>query len=69
MKQIVGETLRSYLTRFNAAAAVVDKPDPLIVLLIAISRVTSKTDFKVALKRDPLMDLMMFYHEADRYLR
>lgn len=64
-----GETLRSYLTRFNAATAAADKLDSCIILMAAVSRVASKTDFKVALERDSPTDLAKFYHNAERYLR
>lgn len=66
IKQRPGETLRSYLTRFNAA---VDKTDPSIILMAAMSKVVGKTDFKIALERDQPMDLVEFYHEAERCLR
>lgn len=61
--------MRSYLTRFNAAAATVDKPDLSLILMVAISEVVSKTDFKFSLERDPPMDLVEFYLEAERYPR
>lgn len=56
------------MTRINAASAAVDKPNPSIFLMAVVSRVASKTDFKVALKRDLPIDLVEFYHEAERYL-
>lgn len=61
--------MRSYLKRFNATAAAIDKPDPSIVLMAAVSEVTSKINFKVALKMHPPMYLIEFYHEIERYLR
>lgn len=30
--------------------------------------VASKTDFKISLKRDPLMDLANFYYNVERYM-
>lgn len=37
--------------------------------MVAISEVVSKTDFKFSLERDPPMDLVEFYLEAERYPR
>lgn len=48
--------------RFNTVAAAVDRPDPSVVLKATASGVASKTDFKVALERDPPMDFIRFYH-------
>lgn len=69
MKQRSGETLRSYVTRFNVAATAVDKPDISIILMAAVSGVASNTDFKVALENDPPMDLTKFYHEAEENVK
>lgn len=60
--------MRSYLTRFNAATAIVDKTNLLIILMVAVFGVVSKIDFKIALKSDPSIDLTEFYHETERYL-
>lgn len=57
------------MTRSNAATAAIDKSGTSIILMAAVSEVASKTDFKVALERDPPMDLAEFYHEAEKYLR
>lgn len=48
------------MTRFNAVAAAVDKPNPSLILIAVVSRVAGKTDFKGALERDPPMDLAKF---------
>lgn len=69
IKQMLGKTLRNYLMRFNEAAATVDKRDLSIILMAAVFGVASKTDFKIALEMNSSMDLMEFYHEAERYLR
>lgn len=69
VKQRVRKILRSYLTRFNAVTATVHKPNPSVVLMAAFSRVASKIDFKINMKRDPPVSLVEFYHEAERYLR
>lgn len=68
VKQRPVESLRSYLTRFNATVAVMDKPDPSFILIAAVFRVANKTDFKAVLKRDPSMDLAEFYYGAEMYL-
>lgn len=65
VKKRTGETVRSFLISFNAIAAAVDRPDPSVVLMAGVSRVTSKADFKVDLERDPPIDLFEFYHEED----
>lgn len=38
-----------------------------MILMVAVSAVADKTDFKVALEQDLSMDLAEFYHEAERY--
>ena len=43
--------------------------DSSIALMVGVSGVTSKTDFKIALEWDPLMDITEFYHEIEIYLR
>lgn len=58
VKQRFEETLRSYLTRFNAIATIVDKLDPSIILMAVVFGVASKIDFKIALEGDPSMDLL-----------
>lgn len=42
VKQRAGETFWSYLTRFNAAAAAVQEPNPLIVPVVVVFKVASK---------------------------
>ena len=69
MKQWKGESLRDFLTRFNAAVASVDRPDPSMVLMAAVSEIADNSDFKISLERDPPRDLGEFYHEAERFLR
>ena len=68
VKQRTDESLRAFLTRFNAAVASVDRPDPSMVLMAAVSGVRDNSDFKLSLVRDPPMDLGEFFHEADRFL-
>lgn len=65
--QRVGETLWNFLTGFNAATAIVHKPDLLIVLMPVVFGVVSKNNFKVSLERDPLVNLGDFYYQARRY--
>ena len=69
LKQKTGETLRSFLTRFNAAAASVDRPDPSMVMMAAVSGIVDSTEFKNSLTKDPPMNLGEFYHEAEKFLR
>jgi hypothetical protein len=47
----------------------VDKPDPSMVLMAAISGTAAKTNFKIALERDPSKYLVEFYHEIERHMR
>ena len=53
VKQRMDESLRAFLTRFSAAVASVDRPDPSMVLMAAVSGVKENSDFKVSLIRDP----------------
>src|SRR5574338_156046 len=69
VKQGADESLRTFLTRLNAAVASVDRPDPSMVLMAAVSGVRDNSDFKVSLVRDPPLDLEEFFHEAERFLR
>lgn len=59
VKQRIEETIRSYLTRFNVGVFAVNKPDPSILLMAAVSGVASKTDFTITLEKDPPMDLIV----------
>lgn len=54
------EILKSYLTRFNEAAVAIFRSDPSIILMVAVSEVASKIDFKIALEMNPSMDLVEF---------
>ena len=69
VKQRMDESLRAFLTRFSAAVASVDRPDPSMVLMAAVSGVKENSDFKVSLIRDPPQNLDEFFHEAERFLR
>src|SRR5574338_367720 len=69
LKQKAGESLRNFLTRFNAAAASVDRPDPSMIMMAAVSGIADGTEFKNSLTKDPPMDLGEFYHEAEKFLR
>ena len=69
LKQKAGETLRSYLARFNAAAASVDRADLSMVVMAAVSGVADGTEFKNSLTKDPPVDLEEFYNEAEKFLR
>ena len=69
VKQRMDESLRAFLTRFSAAVASVDRPDPSMVLMAAVSGVKENSDFKISLIRDPPQDLDEFFHEAERFLR
>ena len=64
LKQRTGESLRSFLTRFNVAVASVDRLDPSMVLMAAVSGIADGMEFKDSLARDPPMDLGEFYQEA-----
>ena len=46
-----------------------DRPDPSMVLMVAVSGIADNSDFKISLERDPPRDLGEFYHEAERFLR
>ena len=69
LKQKAGESLRNFLTRFNAAAASVYRPDPSMVMMAVVSGIADGTEFKNSLTKDPPMDLAEFYHEAEKFLR
>ena len=69
IKQRPRETLRSFLERFNVAAASVDRPEPLMVPMAAVSGVLDNSEFKKSLYGDPPRNLGEFYLEADRMLR
>ena len=45
LKKKAGESLRNFLMRFNAAAASVDRPDPSMVMMAAVSGIADGTDF------------------------
>ena len=49
VKQRMYESLRAFLTRFSVAVASVDRPDPSMVLMAAVSGVRDNSDFKVSL--------------------
>lgn len=68
LKQKTEESLRNFLTQFNAAAASVDRPDLSMVLMAGVSGIADGSEFKNLLMRDPPMDLGEFYHEAERFL-
>ena len=55
MKQWKGESLKDFLTRFNAAVASVDRPDPSMALMAVVSGIADNSDFKITLERDPPM--------------
>jgi len=61
IEQRTGESLRNCLTKFNAAVASMDHPDPSMVLMVAVSGIATNTDFKIALDRDPPRDLRNFF--------
>lgn len=46
-----------------------DRLNPSMVLMTAVSETADDTDFKVALVQDPPMDLGEFFHEAERFLQ
>ena len=49
VKHGTDESLRTFLTQFIAAIASVDRPDPSMVLMAAVSVVRDNSDFKVSL--------------------
>ena len=67
IKQRPKETLRSFLERFNVAAASVDRPEPSMVLMAAVSGVLDNSEFKKSLYRDPPRNLSEFYLESDSF--
>lgn len=69
MKRLKGESLKDFLTRFNAVVASVDQHDPSMVLMAAVLGIANNLDFKISLERDPSMDFEEFYHETERFLR
>ena len=69
IKQRPGEMIRAFLTRFNTVVASVDRPDPSMVLMAAVSGIAEKTDFMKSLARDPPRDLGEYYLEAERFMR
>lgn len=69
IKQRPRETLRSFQERFDVAAASVDRHEPSMVLMAAVSGVLDSSEFKKSLHRDPTRNRGDFYLEEDRFLR
>jgi ribonuclease HI len=67
VKQKEGETLRSYLTRFNKETLLVDGADDKVVLTAFISGLQSG-DFLFSVFRDPPSTMTEMMYEAQRYM-
>jgi hypothetical protein len=67
IKQKEGETLRSYLTRFNKETLLVDGADNKIVLTAFISGLQSG-DFLFSVYKDPPSTMTEMMYEAQRYM-
>ena len=67
VKQKEGETLRSYLTRFNKETLLVDGADDKVVLTTFISGLQSG-DFLFSIYKDPPASLAEMMYEAQRYM-
>uniref|UniRef100_A0A2N9IUL1 Retrotransposon gag domain-containing protein n=1 Tax=Fagus sylvatica TaxID=28930 RepID=A0A2N9IUL1_FAGSY len=67
VKQREGETLRSYLTRFNKETLLVDGADDKVVLTAFISGLQSG-DFLFSVYKDPPTSMSEMMYEAQRYM-
>ena len=67
VKQKEGETLRSYLTRFNKETLLVDGVDDKVVLTAFISGLQSG-DFFFSVYKDPPTSMSEMMYEAQRYM-
>uniref|UniRef100_A0A2N9GA07 Uncharacterized protein n=1 Tax=Fagus sylvatica TaxID=28930 RepID=A0A2N9GA07_FAGSY len=67
VKQKEGETLRSYLTRFNKETLLVDEADDKVVLTAFISGLQSG-DFLFSVYKDPPSTMTEMMYEAQRYM-
>uniref|UniRef100_A0A2N9GJ57 RNA-directed DNA polymerase n=1 Tax=Fagus sylvatica TaxID=28930 RepID=A0A2N9GJ57_FAGSY len=67
VKQKEGETLRSYLTRFNKETLLVDGADDKVVLTAFISGLQSG-DFLFSVYKDPPSTMTEMMYEAQRYM-
>jgi hypothetical protein len=67
VKQKEGETLRSYLTRFNKEMLLVDGADDKVVLTAFISGLQSG-DFLFSVYKDPPSTMTEMMYEAQRYM-
>jgi hypothetical protein len=67
VRQNEGETLRSYLTRFNKKTLLVDEADDKVVLTAFISGLQSG-DFLFSVYKDPPTSMAEMMYEAQRYM-
>ena len=67
VRQNEGETLRSYLTRFNKKTLLVDEADDKVVLIAFISGLQSG-DFLFSVYKDPPTSMAEMMYEAQRYM-
>jgi ribonuclease HI len=67
VRQREGETLRSYLTRFNKETLLVDGADDKVVLTAFISGLQSG-DFLFSVYKDPPTSMSKMMYEAQRYM-
>ena len=69
VKQAPGESLKSYLDRFNQAATEVSDPHEQTILMALIDGVDKDTEFGVYLAGKPLLTREVFYEKAHIRLR
>ena len=67
VRQKEGETLRSYLTRFNKETILVDEADDKVVLTVFISGL-QLGDFLFSVYKDPPNSMAEMMYEAQRYM-
>ena len=67
VKQKEGETLRSYLTRFNKETLLVNEADDKVVLTAFISGLQLR-DFLFSVYKDPPNSMAEMMYEAQRYM-
>jgi hypothetical protein len=68
VRQKEGETLRSYLTRFNKETLLVDEADDKVILTAFISGLQSR-DFLFSVYKDLPTSMAKMMYEAQRYCR
>lgn len=69
VKQRHGETLVSYLIRFNAAAATATKPNERLLHMAVVVGVNKRTEFSQDLTKQKTRDLDEFFLRAAQFMR